>query len=120
MMKPIAIPIIEARGTHREVGYQIGEQCQPQIESMLSHLREDLPAGVGWDEMLEQSNIYLQDSRAVYPLYVEELEGIAEGAKVPFDEIFLSCARNCGKRQPGRRAALTWLRAVRPHWTVPR
>ena len=89
-MKSKAIPVIEARGTHREVGHQIGEQCQLQIESMLSHLQEDLPAGVGWDEMLEQSNIYLQDSRAVYPLYVEELEGIAEGAKVPFDEIFLS------------------------------
>jgi isopenicillin-N N-acyltransferase-like protein len=90
MMKPYTIPVIEARGTHRQVGHQIGEQCQPQIESMLCHLREDLPAGVGWDEMLEQSNIYLQDSQAIYPLYVDELEGIAEGAKVPFDEIFLS------------------------------
>ena len=84
------IPVIEVRGTHREVGRQIVEQCQPQIELMLSHLQEDLPAGVGWDEMLEQSNRYLQHSRAVYPQYVEELEGIAEGAKVPFNDIFLS------------------------------
>mgnify|MGYP001826894250 CR=1 FL=1 len=90
MMKSNAILVIEARGTHREVGHQIGEQCKLQIESMLSHLQEDLPAGVGWDEMLEQSNIYLQHSQEIYPLYVEELEGIAEAAKVPFEEIFLS------------------------------
>jgi isopenicillin-N N-acyltransferase-like protein len=90
MMKPNAIPVIEARGTYRQVGYQIGEQCKLQIKSMLSLLRDDLPAGIGWDEMLEQSSRYLQHSRAVYAQYVEELEGIAEGAKVPFEEIFLS------------------------------
>ena len=90
MTKLNAIPIIEARGTHRQVGHQIGEQCQPQIESMLSRLREEIPAGVRWDEMLRQSKRYLAHSRAVYPQYVEELEGIAAGAKVPFEEIFLS------------------------------
>jgi isopenicillin-N N-acyltransferase-like protein len=90
MIKPNIIPVVEARGTHRAVGHQIGEQCQPQIESMLSHLLEDLPAGVGWDKMLEQSIRYLQHSQAIYPKYVEELEGIAEAAKVPFNEIFLS------------------------------
>jgi isopenicillin-N N-acyltransferase-like protein len=89
-MKPNSIPVIEVCGTHRQVGLQIGKQCQLQIKSMLSHLREDLPAGVVWDEMLSQSSRYLRHSRAVYPHYVEELEGIAEGANTPFEEIFLS------------------------------
>jgi len=40
--------------------------------------------------MIDQSRVYLAHSRAVYPRYVEELEGIAEGAGVPFDEVFLS------------------------------
>ncbi len=57
---------------------------------MLASLREGLPAGVSWDEMLLQSSLYLLHSRAVYPQYVEELEGIAEGAEAPFEEIFLS------------------------------
>jgi isopenicillin-N N-acyltransferase-like protein len=89
-MKRNNIPVIEARGTHREVGRQIGEQCQPQIRVMVSHLQDELPAGVSWDDMLSQSSLYLQLSRAVYPKYVEELEGIAEGANVPIEVIFIS------------------------------
>ena len=90
MMTQNEIPVIEVSGSYREVGVQIGERCQPQIRAMLAHLREDLPAGITWQDMLLQSSLYLQHSRAVYPQYVEELEGIAEGAAAPFDEIFLS------------------------------
>jgi isopenicillin-N N-acyltransferase-like protein len=86
----IEIPLIEVRGTHREIGRQIGMRCQPQIQGMLSHLWEDLPKGVNREEMLIQSEIYLQHSREVYPQYVAELEGIAEGSGAPFDVIFLS------------------------------
>ena len=89
-MKSKPIPVVEARGTHHEVGQQIGERCQSQIRAMLSTLRDDLPSGVCWDNMLHHSNLYLKSSRTVYPQYVDELEGIAEGAGVPFDEIFLS------------------------------
>jgi isopenicillin-N N-acyltransferase-like protein len=84
------IPVIEVSGTHREVGVQIGVRCRPQIRAMLSHLREGLPAGITWQDMQLQSSVYLQHSRAVYPQYVDELEGIAEGAEAPFEEIFLS------------------------------
>jgi len=84
------IPIIEVRGSHHEVGQQIGERCQPQIQAMLSTLREDLPNGVSWEDMRQQADIYLQHSREVYPQYVEELAGIAQGAGAPFEEIFLS------------------------------
>jgi len=90
MTNQSTIPVIEVSGSHREVGRQIGKQCQPQIQNMLTHLREDLPIGISWNNMLRQSKINLQHSRAVYPQYVDELEGIAQGANVPFEEIFLS------------------------------
>ena len=85
-----AIPMIEARGSHREVGQQIGRQCQTQIQKTLADLRKELPLGVSWDVMLNQSRLYLEHSVEIYPQYIEELEGIAEGADVPFDEVFLS------------------------------
>ncbi|CAG0960853.1 isopenicillin-N N-acyltransferase like protein [Anaerolineales bacterium] len=88
-MSNLPIPIIEAYGTHREVGSQIGMQCKPQIMDMLSQMRSDLPANVTWKSMLEQSRLYLAYSRTAYPQYTEELEGIAKGSGVPFDEIFL-------------------------------
>lgn len=84
------IPAIEVRGTHRQVGQQIGEQMKSQIQVMLSELRSSLIQGVSWKEMLFQSSLYLAYSRAVYPQYIDELKGIAEGAQVPFEEVFLS------------------------------
>lgn len=84
------LPLIEARGTHREVGRQIGEQCRERIQSMCAALRDELPPGVTWEAMLKQSRLYLAHSRAVYPQYIEELEGIAQGAQTPFDEVFLT------------------------------
>ena len=84
------IPLIEARGTHREVGQQIGQACQSGIQKILAGLGQDLPAGVTWAQLLQKSARYLEFSRQVYPQYVDELEGVAEGANVPFDEVFLS------------------------------
>ncbi len=84
------IPIVEAQGTHREIGQQIGGACQAGIRKTLAGLRDDLPAGVTWENMLQQSQRYLEFSRQVYPQYVEELEGVAAGAEVPFEEVFLS------------------------------
>jgi isopenicillin-N N-acyltransferase-like protein len=84
------IPMIETRGSHREVGRQIGQGCQTQIRNMFTGLRSDLPDGVSWSAMLAESQRYLVFSREVYPQYLDELEGIAEGAEVSFEEIFLS------------------------------
>lgn len=84
------IPIIEARGTHHEVGWQIGKQCKSQIQSMLAYLRKNIPDGLTWEQMLEHSKLYLAPSRTVYPQYLEELEGIAEGSGISFEEVFVS------------------------------
>jgi isopenicillin-N N-acyltransferase-like protein len=83
------IPVLEVRGTHREVGRQIGERMKPTLQRMLPQLREGLPGGVTWEDMLQQGRLYLAHSRAVYPQYIEELEGIAEGAGLPFEELFV-------------------------------
>jgi isopenicillin-N N-acyltransferase-like protein len=90
MMNKNRIPIIEACGNHRQIGQQIGEACQLQIREMLTHLREGLPSGITWEDMRYQSHLYLASSRFIYPQYISELEGIAEGAAVSFEDIFLS------------------------------
>lgn len=84
------IPMIEARGTHRQVGRQLGEQMRPSIQALVEALPADLPAGVSWSQMLAQSDLYLAHSRAVYPQYVDELQGLAEGAGVAFEPLYLS------------------------------
>ncbi len=84
------IPVIEVRGSYREVGMEIGRQCAEQIQKRFANRRNRIPVGATWEKMLEQGQLYLAFSRAVYPQYLEELEGIADGAQVPFEEVFLS------------------------------
>lgn len=97
------LPLIEARGSHREVGRQVGQACRAQITATLAYLRKALPSGQTWLEMLGESKRYLEFSRAVYPRYVDELEGLAEGADVPFDEIFLSMCEELWEAAAWRR-----------------
>jgi isopenicillin-N N-acyltransferase-like protein len=57
---------------------------------MIGGLQEALPVGVSWEGMMEKTRLCLVHSRNVYPQYVEELQGIAEAAAVPFESVFLS------------------------------
>jgi isopenicillin-N N-acyltransferase-like protein len=88
-MSRAEIPLIEVRGTHREVGRQIGEAMRGRLQRLVPQWREDLPAGVSWEQILEQGRLYLAYSRDAYPQYVAELEGIAEGANLPFEDLFV-------------------------------
>ena len=83
------IPVIEVSGTYRQVGQQIGSRMKDYLHGMSAAMRDHLPPGVSWEALLQQSRLCLTHSRAVYPHLVEELEGIAEGAQVPFDDVFL-------------------------------
>ncbi len=84
------IPLIEVKGTHRQVGRQIGERMRPVLQRMLPRLRKGLPPGVEWKDMLLKGRICLAHSHVIYPQYIEELEGVAEGADLPFEEVFLA------------------------------
>jgi isopenicillin-N N-acyltransferase-like protein len=90
MMTVEPFPLIQVRGSHREVGRQIGEALRPQIQRYTATIPDDLPPGVTWQQMLDQGQLYLAPTRAVYPQYVAEMEGIAEGAAVEFERVFLS------------------------------
>lgn len=99
--KPVSVepmPLIEVKGSHRQVGRQIGEAMKPRLQPMLDRMRESLPPGVSWDEMVQQGQLYLAYSRTVYPQYVEELEGIAEAAGLRFEEMFVEMCEELWER----------------------
>jgi isopenicillin-N N-acyltransferase-like protein len=83
------IPLIKVHGDHREVGRQIGEAMQEPVRRMVAELPRAGRAGRTWQQHLELGASFQAASRSVYPEYVDELEGIAEAADVPFDELFL-------------------------------
>lgn len=84
------IETVKASGSHYQVGLQIGAQCRRQIVHSLQQLRQHLPLGKNYQRMLEASQPYLNATKQVFPQYIEELKGLAEGAEVPFEDVFLS------------------------------
>jgi len=85
----MSIETVEASGTHYEVGVSIGTQCREKVIRSLAKLRQHLPLGKTYDQMLEASQPYLAATQNAYPQYVEELKGIAEGSGEEFKDVFL-------------------------------
>lgn len=84
------IPVLSVRGTHREVGQQIGAAMRPALHALMEQMRRNVPGGPArYEALVNQGRVCLAYSRGVYPQYVEELEGIAEGAGLPLEELFL-------------------------------
>jgi len=76
---PPTIPVIHARGSHREAGRQIGEACAATILTEQS-FDAKIPFGRTRDEQLALADRYREITTTALPWYLEELEGIAEGA----------------------------------------
>jgi len=88
--------IVEARGTHREVGRQRGEAARELIAANVAAYRDgfEVLAGRSFDRAAEELAPYLEQARRHVPHCVEELEGMAEGSGVPFDDLLVL---NCGE-----------------------
>jgi len=92
---PPHLPILHVRGNHYEVGHQIGSTFREYIQQYVSSaplLTEKLPARLATDrgrEALAETEAHL---RSVVPQYIRELEGMAEGAGVPFHLLLLNNA----------------------------
>ena len=88
--------IIEASGTHREVGRQVGEAGRDIIEWGLDAYAERFEglAGFSFAEAVERARDYLRPAEDYVPQAVDQLRGMAEAANVPFDHLF---ALNCSE-----------------------
>jgi len=87
-------PLIEVAGTNREMGQQIGEACRKQVQHSVdnAHVLIDQSYNtleLTWDGAKIQARKYLPFAEERYPQYVDEIRGIAEGAKVSFDDLMV-------------------------------
>ena len=93
----MAVPFlhVQAKGTYREIGRAVGEAARPLIAAAVAFYEEHFVgmAGIGFDEAERQALQYLPHARRWLPQYVEELEGMAEGAGLPFVKVLVpNCA----------------------------
>ena len=92
---PVSFPFIQARGSYRELGRAVGEGAREQVAAAIAfyeeHFRE--MSGLEFAEAERQAQAYLPYVQRYLPQYVEELEGMAEGAGQPFGKLLVpNCA----------------------------
>ena len=87
---------VEVRGTNREIGRAVGEAARCQVRSAVGWYAEHCQdiANMEYSHALRRAKGYLAVARSHLPQYVEEMEGLAEGAGVRLEEIAVP---NCGE-----------------------
>jgi isopenicillin-N N-acyltransferase-like protein len=86
------IPIIRVKGSHREMGRQVGEGCREQIRHHINNAHILIDASfttleLTWEGARIQARKYMPFAQERYPQFVEEMIGLAEGADVTFDDV---------------------------------
>jgi len=93
------LPVIHVKGTHYDVGFQIGSSMRHYIQEYVETLPLLQEVLLPFSETEEGMKAYKNAEsllRQKVPMYVEEVEGMAAGAKVPFKSVFL-LNMNCPK-----------------------
>ena len=85
-------PLVRVSGTHREMGRQIGEACKTQVQHSIQNACMLVEASydylqLTWEGAQIQARKYIPFAQERYPQYIEELQGIAEGAGVSFYDV---------------------------------
>jgi isopenicillin-N N-acyltransferase like protein len=80
------------KGSHREMGRQLGEACREQVIHSLENARALIKNGydelqLTWEGAKIQASKYVPFTQERYPQYMQEIIGIAEGADIPFDDL---------------------------------
>jgi isopenicillin-N N-acyltransferase-like protein len=91
-LHPNPLPIIKVKGSHKEIGRQIGEAFRVQIQHHIQNTRELIRGSyeslqLDWEGAKMQGHKYIPFAEERFPEYVDELCGLSEGANVDFDDV---------------------------------
>ena len=94
MMKVPECPLIELSGAPRERGRQYGEQAATQIKKGVEHYKVQLDLrGLKQDDLSSIIEMFKGKIEEFDPAFVEEMQGIAEGAGLDVASVVLLNAR---------------------------
>ncbi len=88
---PRTFPFYRLRGTHRVIGQQFGDACADLIRQHRDRVlaRLDTQAGMSAKHALSTAMYYRDYVVAHAPFLDEEIQGVAEGARIPLPEAYL-------------------------------
>lgn len=90
------IPVFEAEGTNYEIGYAIGSQAKSQVLCCIQSYKDQFAQFVGleWSKAKKLAQQYKAIIEDYNHDYIDEMQGIADGAGVEFDDILLLNCRS--------------------------
>jgi isopenicillin-N N-acyltransferase-like protein len=91
-LKEISIPVIHVKGSHYEVGRQIGAQLKDNLIREV----EGMKKSKDWEKVKAEAGLFLQYSRKYVPEYVEEVQGAADAAGLELADLFPSVCEEIG------------------------
>lgn len=90
------ISFLEAEGTSYQIGLTIGTEAAAQVHNCIRSYRDQFAAvaELAWDEAKRLALQYRAVIARYNPDYIDEMQGIADGAGVTFDDILLLNCRS--------------------------
>jgi isopenicillin-N N-acyltransferase like protein len=82
--EPLQYPLYRARGAHRELGRQHGEQAAEKIKAFVENLAAD--GHYSRPQLHERALVFQPYFEKYCPHLLDEIRGLAEGARVPLAE----------------------------------
>ena len=94
IVHPTPPPLLHVSGSHLQMGQQIGESRRDSVQHSVENAHRLLGTAyselkLSWEGAQIQARKYLPFAQERYPQYVDEMQGIAEGANVPFNELLV-------------------------------
>jgi len=91
-LKDIPVPVIQVKGTHYEVGYQIGTQLRGEILRDVAEMKKS----PNWTKVRAEAELFLAYSKKYLPEYVTEIKGTADAVGVELEDLFPALCEEIG------------------------
>ncbi|HTP10023.1 MAG TPA: C45 family peptidase [Anaerolineae bacterium] len=92
-MSALPVPLVDAQGTHHEIGVTIGRAVPDRIAGMVRSYRQlfaqSLHLNLTWAQAVVRAQQYLPYIQAALPSYLDELRGMAEGSGEAWEDLFV-------------------------------
>ncbi|OWF44904.1 uncharacterized protein LOC110457730 [Mizuhopecten yessoensis] len=88
----VSMPILHVRGNHYDVGYQTGTTFQNRIKLFYQRsllVQEKLLPFYSQRRGREIAEVYLRGARDNFPHLIREIQGMADGVGMTFEDIFI-------------------------------
>jgi isopenicillin-N N-acyltransferase like protein len=82
------LPIVDATGSHLEIGRAIGESLREGFQDVAAGYRESVKNSIGWHKAMTIAKALMPFADEYLPNCMDELRGMAEGSNLQLPELF--------------------------------